>query len=215
MPRVAREVVKDVPYHITQRGNNGKEVFITDDDRGLYLSLVSKYGQKYGLTVFGYCLMNNHIHLLVVPSRMDSLAKTFRVINTIHARNINEKKGLKGRFWEERYYSCPLNEHHLMAAARYIERNPVRAEIVRSPLDWRWSSAKAHFCNIRADIKLGNLFELLGISEEAWREYVMSEDENEILNEIRRNTRKTKCSPDEGAKEYASSNRAHENVYVF
>ncbi len=215
MPRVAREVVKDLPYHITQRGNHGQQVFVDDSDRRLYLSWIAKYGQKYGLTIFAYCLMSNHIHLLVVPKKTDALARTFHIINTMHARNINEKKQLKGRLWEERYYSCVLNERHLVAAAKYIERNPVRARLVNCPWDWGWSSAKAHVSNVKADIDLGDLYELLGMSKECWREYVMSEDNSEIVGEIRRNTRKTKCKAGEDTEGYVKPKRENKSIYVF
>ena len=98
----------------------------------------------YGLMIRAYCLMPNHVHYVAVPERLDSVAKTFHRAQGMYSKWFNEKHGYVGHLWQERPFSCVLSEAHTRNAMRYVENNPVRANIVTSATDFRWSSARAH-----------------------------------------------------------------------
>lgn len=144
MPRTPRIVIPGIPHHVTHRGNNHQIIFHSDIDRELYLSLVSKHAAKNDVSILGYCLMADHIHLITLPNHQDSLAKTIGVTHNVYSKNINRKYGRCGHLWQARYYSCPLDEKHLVAAMRYVEQNPVRSGTVSRAVDYLWSSAVAH-----------------------------------------------------------------------
>jgi REP element-mobilizing transposase RayT len=144
MSRVARIVVPGYPHHVTQRGNRRADVFETDDDRHAYLRFLKKYGERHGLDIWAYCLMTNHIHLVAVPEREESLARALRDAHTVYAMRFNTRTQMSGHVWQGRFYSCVLDESHLWAAVRYVERNPVRAGMVDRAEDHPWSSARAH-----------------------------------------------------------------------
>lgn len=144
MARLARIVMPGVACHVTQRGNNQQDVFFVDDDRRAYLQLLHKAAAEHGLTVHGYCLMTDHIHLVATPLREDSLAKAIGRTHLAYAQYLNGLHGRSGHLWQNRFYSCILDEEHYWTALRYIERNPVRARLVRRPWRYPWSSAAAH-----------------------------------------------------------------------
>ena len=121
MPRLARVVIPNTPYHITHRGNRGGDVFFSDDDRAQYLADLGFCATKVGLEIWGYCLMPNHVHLIAVPRQGDSLARGLGRTQQRHTRRINRAQGWTGHLWGERYYSTPLNEAHLWTAIKYIE----------------------------------------------------------------------------------------------
>ncbi|MHC4552444.1 MAG: transposase [Planctomycetota bacterium] len=147
MPRTARIVVPDVPHHITQRGNNRQDVFFVDDDRRVYLSILREQSAKYGLEILGWCLMTNHIHLIARPTGSESLAKALGRTHFRYTQYINKFHSRSGHLWQNRFFSCPLGRGHFWKALLYVEQNPVRAEMVTQPWDYRWSSAKAHVEN--------------------------------------------------------------------
>ena len=144
MPRFPRVVATDTPHHVTQRGNAQRWVFETDSDRLVYLDLLRRNCQAYDLAVLGYCLMSNHVHLVVIPHRLDSMAIALRHTHGRYAAYLNGRQAATGHIWQGRFYSCPLDTHHLWAALRYIELNPVRAALTRHPAHYAWSSAAAH-----------------------------------------------------------------------
>ena len=136
MPRIARLVAIGLPHHITQRGNYRQDVFLDDNDRIKYLSWIREYSDKYGLSILSYCLMQNHVHFIVIPEREDSLAKTFNTAHMRYSHYFNKKLKATGHLWQGRFYSCVLDGPHLIVAAKYIERNPVRARLVNKP--WQY-----------------------------------------------------------------------------
>ncbi len=144
MPRNARCVVPDLPYHITQRGTNRETVFHSSGDRHTYLSLVGENLTDCGVGVLAYCLMTNHVHWVLVPEREDSLATLFRRVHGRYAQMSNSRRKRSGHLWQNRFFSCPLSAARLWIALRYVEQNPVRALLARSPEDYRWSSARVH-----------------------------------------------------------------------
>ena len=149
MPRRARDVYPDIPHHITQRGNRGAKVFPTDVDRRQYLLWLREYADRYELEVWAYCLMTTHVHLVAVPRREDSLARAIGLLHSRYSQHLNRKLRTSGRLWQERFFSCPMDEAHQVRAAIYVERNPVRAGLVDEADGWHWSSADAHLSSRR------------------------------------------------------------------
>ena len=144
MPRKARTVFPNIPHHVTQRGNRREDVFFTDEDREQYLKWLKEYSKKHSVEILAYCLMTNHIHLIVVPTTESGLQDMLKPLHMRYAQRINRQRGWKGHVWQGRYFSSSLDEQYMWAAIRYVERNPVRARIVRKAENYRWSSAPAH-----------------------------------------------------------------------
>ncbi len=189
MPRIARLVVPDYPHHITQRGNYGNSIFKDDADRRKYLYFIADYSQKYRLTILSYCLMSNHIHLIAVPKDEDSLADTLRIAHTRYSQYFNKKMHAAGHLWQGRYYSCVLDDQHLIASARYVERNPVRAKLVKKPTDYVWSSAESHTAISNNDIiDASHLFKYVEVKQCEWKAFVDRSDEPEEIANIRKHT---------------------------
>jgi len=189
MPRIARVVVVGLPHHITQKGNYRQDVFLDADHRKRYLAWIQEYSFKYGVSILAYCLMRNHVHFIAVPAKDDSLAKTFNTAHMRYSQYFNKKLKQRGHLWQGRFYSCVLDESHLILAARYIERNPVRAGIVEEPWQWPWSSAVAHINEGEVGlIELGDLFRITGMSYNSWKGFLDSADETSFLQRIRKYT---------------------------
>ncbi len=127
MARFARVVAVGPPHHVTQRGNNRQVVFQSDQDRALYLKLLREQSARRRLSIWGYCLMDNHVHLIAAPLSEESLARALRQTHADYARYANVKRGAVGHFWQNRYFSCPMEDGHCWTALAYVERNPVRA----------------------------------------------------------------------------------------
>jgi putative transposase len=145
MPRIARAVAVGFPHHVIQRGNNREKIFFAEATRKKYLNWLKEYADLWGVKILAYCLMTNHIHLLVKPDKMESLAKMMQGLNVSYTRYINKRYKRTGRLLEGRYHSCIIDEEsYLWAVARYIEQNPLRAGMVKSPEEYPYSSARAH-----------------------------------------------------------------------
>ena len=130
---MARIVVPGVPHHVTQRGNNRQDVFFVDDDHRVYLGLLAEQCRRFGLSVVCYCLMTNHVHLVVIPKHVDSLAKGIGRTNLLYSQYIGRLHRRTGHLWQNRFFSCSLDDEHLVHACCYVERNPLRARMVRLP----------------------------------------------------------------------------------
>ncbi len=144
MPRTARVVIPGCVHHVTQRGNNRQDVFFVDADRQVFLQYLREAAKRFALQVEGYCLMTNHIHLVVTPQREDSLAAALKRVNQLYAQYVNRMHGRSGHLWQNRFFSCPLDLEHVWRVLVYVERNPVRARLCRKAWQWQWSSAGAH-----------------------------------------------------------------------
>jgi len=189
MPRIARLVVPEYPHHITQRGNYRQDIFKDHADRRQYLFLMAEYSRKYNLGILAYCLMNNHIHFIALPKDEDSLGDTFRIVHTRYAQYFNKKMHAVGHLWQGRYYSCVLDERRLLAAARYVERNPVRVKLVKTPTDYIWSSAKSHSALSHNDIiDVNTLFKYIEIEQNKWKKFVDEGDDPDEVAAIRKYT---------------------------
>ncbi len=144
MARLARVMAAGLPHHVTQRGNRRQQVFFSDDDYEAYRALLAEGCREAGVDVWAYCLMPNHVHLILVPSDPDGLRAALGEAHRRYTRQVNLREGWRGYLWQGRFASFPMDETHLLAAARYVELNAVRAKLARRARDWRWSSARAH-----------------------------------------------------------------------
>jgi putative transposase len=144
MARIARVVVPNCWHHITQRGNRRQGVFFEDADRALYLQLLALHTRRCAVRIVGYCLMGNHVHLIAIPPAATALAKGLGRVHVDYARWLNLRRGETGHVWQNRFFSCSMDQHHQWEALRYVELNPVRACLAQKAQDWRWSSAAAH-----------------------------------------------------------------------
>ena len=144
MARIARFVVPGLPHHVTQRGNRRETVFFTEEDYALYRDLLSGQCRKQGVVVWAYCLMPNHVHLILVPDREQSLGRALGETHRRYSSVVNARLRVTGHLFQSRFGSVVLDEDHLMAAAVHVASNPVRARLVERAEEWRWSSAGAH-----------------------------------------------------------------------
>ena len=186
MPRIARNIIPDIPYHVTQRGNRRQDVFFSDGERERYLEWMKDYSERYELEILAYCLMTNHIHLVAIPHSFDSLARTLCVVHTRHSQSVNKSLGWSGHLWQGKYYSTALDEAHLWAAIRYVERNPVRAGMVSSAEEYHWSSAAFHV-GLRPD-RLIKSDSQWGRTIENWRNELSVDDDTDMLETLRTRT---------------------------
>ena len=126
MARLPRVLLAEVPHHVTQRGNARRFILDCDADRNVYLQLLQEDIQRCNVTLLGYCLMSNHIHLVLVPRKADGLAKALKHTHGRYASYWNAAHRSTGHLWQGRFYSCPLDPAHLWQTLRYTELNPVR-----------------------------------------------------------------------------------------
>jgi len=187
MARLPRLVVPHEPHHVVQRGNRRLDVFFSDTDRLAYLDHIRDACEHYGVAIWAYCLMSNHVHFIAVPSEADSLSRCFSEAHVRDTRRINLREGWKGHLWQARFGSSVLDEKHLIAAVRYIERNPVRAGIVRDAWEYPWSSAAYHTGHEARDrlVESDNMLrELIG----DWTSYLRGDDQEGFLKSVRRDS---------------------------
>lgn len=183
MARKTRLAVPGLPHHVTQRGNDRQAVFLSDDDRKRWLDLFFERCTQWQVEVHGYCLMTNHVHLVVTPARPDDLSGLMCRTQSDYARIFNLLRGRCGHLWHERFYCAPLAEMDAMRALAYIEMNPVRVGMVRHAVEYPWSSARAHVRGLDPEQRLSfglwsrystpeRWREVLshGVTEEAWKE---------------------------------------------
>jgi putative transposase len=144
MARLARIVAAGVAHLVVQRGNRGQNVFFGDGDYALYKELLAEGCKAAGTAIWAYCLMPNQVQLLLVPSDEDGLRAALGDAHRRYTRAINLREGWRGFLWQGRFASFPMDEAHVLEAARTVERAPVRDKLARSVRDWKWSSARAH-----------------------------------------------------------------------
>jgi putative transposase len=143
MARLARVVIPDLPYLVTQRGDGGRKVFFSDEDYEAYRDLLADAARQARVGVWAWCLMPNHVHLILCPSDEDGLRRALSRVHRAYAGRIHARRRRTGHFWQGRFGAVAMDEAHLVAAWRYVALNPVRARLVKRAEDWRWSSASA------------------------------------------------------------------------
>ncbi len=147
MARQARIVLPDTPHHITQRGNRGEPVFFEKSDYEAYVTFLAEECVDKGVSIWSWCLLPNQIQLIAVPQKEHSLGRALGEAHRRYTRRINERNGWRGHLFQDRFFSYPMDENHLLNAARYIETMPVMAGITNAPENYIWSSARAHVKN--------------------------------------------------------------------
>jgi len=163
MPRIARVVAPGVPHHVTQRGNRKQLTFFNEEDYRAYFHLMARLCRRYDVEIWAYCLMPNHVHLIATPAYEAGLRGAMAECHRLYTLRINERNDWRGCLWQGRFFSFPMDERHLVAAAHYIEMNPVRAGLVAQPEDYRWSSAEPHLYGIDDRlVKVSPLLERVG-----------------------------------------------------
>lgn len=144
MARLPRVVIPGLPHHVTQRGNGRARTFFGDDDYALYRDLLGEHCRAADVSVWAWCLMPNHVHLILVPQDEDGLRRALAPLHRRYAGLIHARRKRTGHFWQGRFGAVVMDDDYLAAALRYVSLNPVRARLVARPQDWRWSSTRAH-----------------------------------------------------------------------
>ena len=145
MPRKPRIAFENLPHHIVQRGHSRRDVFFGDFDRTDYLNTLAECREALGLKIYGYCLMSNHVHLLVDPgAKASNISVLMKWLAGRHARRVNLRNSWSGSLWESRFKCSPIDtDRYLLTCGRYVDLNPVRAGLVQAPEDYAWSSYRA------------------------------------------------------------------------
>src|SRR5579862_7231739 len=183
MSRIARVAIEGVPDHLTQRGNRKQRVFFSESDYRIYLDLLRRYSAAYELDVWAYCLMPNHVHMIVVPQQVNSMAKALGRVHAEYAKHFNLIQQSCGHVWQARYFSCPLEGAHLWRAMAYVERNPLRAGLVENTEAYRWSSAGVHLGKTDAAGILDLTAWRKAYTAERWKDVLRTNIEDEDLAE--------------------------------
>lgn len=144
MPRISRLVVPGIAHHVIQRGNRQQAIFFSDADRKAYVALLAEACARHATTCLAWCLMDNHVHLILVPTNPDGLRAPLASVHTAYSQRVNRMQQVTGHLFQGRFASYAMDDAHLMVAARYVENNPVAAGLAARAEDWRWSSARAH-----------------------------------------------------------------------
>ena len=181
-------MVPGLPHHIVQRGNNRQDVFFADDDRNAYLKTLSIQSSKCGLDVLGYCLMTNHVYLMVRPLSEKALAEAIGRTHFLYSQYINRMHGRSGHLWQGRFYSGVLEPGHFLTALRYVERNPVRARIVRRAWRYPWSSAAFHTDTTMSSDPIALTPWRDMVEPTKWKDRLIEPEDRELLATFRRNT---------------------------
>jgi putative transposase len=190
MARFARAVAAGVAHHITQRGVDQQKVFYADADRRTYLDCLGRYCSQAGVRILAYCLMSNHVHLVAVPEEAKALGVALRRAHGRYSLYLNSRRQRVGHLWQNRYYSCAMDEKHLWAAIRYVERNPVRANLAVRPEEYEWSCAAAHI-GLRSEGPVSVLdwqFHASSGGNERWIELLSEPDELLAIRSLQRGT---------------------------
>ena len=182
MPRMSRAIAVGYPHHITQRGNDRRTVFAEADDYLRYREWLARNARKFGLDMWAWCLMPNHVHVVGVPNSEDALSRTFNTVHMQYAQYHNRTKNASGHLWQGRYFSCVLDEAHVYAAVRYVEMNPVRVGLAASAQDYPWSSAKSHVSGTADPVLSGNCF--LTETVRDWGEYLAEAPATAVQDDI-------------------------------
>jgi putative transposase len=194
MPRRARLKVAGIPVHVIQRGNNRQACFFADDDYLFFLDCLAKIATRFRCAVHAYVLMTNHFHLLLTSELEDGPSLLMKFLGQRYVQYVNRTYRRSGSLWEGRFRSNLVQtENYILCCYRYIEMNPVRANMVRHPIDYRWSS---HGANAGGKVipwlDAHHEYLALGSDEDvrqgAYRELFRTELDQQLLRDIRIST---------------------------
>ena len=186
MPRMARVVIPNIPHHVIQRGNRRQAVFFSESDYKFYKKLMLNYCKLEAVAIWAYCLMPNHVHLILVPETEDGLRKAMSEIHRRYTLFVNIRAGWTGCLWQGRFSSYPMDDRHLYHAVRYVELNPVRAGLCRTAEQWNWSSAKAHLSGQKDS---GLEMESLKHRVADWQAYLAEQEQEVLIRKIEEHTK--------------------------
>lgn len=141
-------MIPGLPHHVTQRGNRREAIFFEDGDQEIYRDLLAEQTAKAGVEVWAYCLMPNHVHLILMPADAEALGRAVGETHRRYTNFINARGRWTGHLFQSRFASAPMDFTHLMRAVRYVSLNPVRARLVSQPEEWKWSSVRAHLAGV-------------------------------------------------------------------
>ena len=179
MSRSARIVVLNQLHHVTQRGNNRQQVFFEERDYVVFLGYLRDAAEKYGVFVYAYCLMPNHVHLVLKPVKEKALAKLCGIVFRKYATYRHHQNKGVGHLWQSRFYSCVMYGEHVVKGIRYVERNPVRAGMVKVAEDYKWSSVRSRLGISYKWVELKDIKEYINVSD--WRAFLSGgEDEKDL-----------------------------------
>lgn len=185
MPRKPRMYLPGVPCHIIQRGNNRDATFFAEQDYQFYLECLRDAKDKYNVDVHAYVLMTNHVHLLMTPSTKESISLVMQSVGRRYVQYVNLEYRRTGTLWESRHKASIVDaEHYLLACSRYIELNPVNANMVKHPADYKWSSYKRN-AQGEPDVVISSheIYSRLGLSNDDRRQAYSSLFETNINRE--------------------------------
>ena len=188
MPRYARVNVPNAAHHVYQRSVNGQAVFATAKDRGVYLQLLRQNARQYQLDILAYCLLRDCVHLVVVPRGKQSLAKGIGRTHYGYAQYYNERRGLQGRLWRNRFQSCPLGEGYKRLVVKYVEQQPVYRRLVGEPGKYRWSSAASRGNGHDPHDLLHKRLWPASVAPKKWRDFLTIHLDEETREKIRVHT---------------------------
>lgn len=171
MARLSRIIAIGYPHHLTQRGVRSMAIFQSDSDRRHYLQYIKEETEHFGVEILSWCLMTNHVHFIAIPKEDASFARGFGEAHRRYTRMRNLSEGVRGYLFQGRFGSCALDERHLIAAAHYVETNPVRAGMVKIAWDYPWSSAAFHIGKSETDTLVTDR-NLMGLIED-WRSFLL------------------------------------------
>jgi len=183
MPRLARAVVPDFPHHVAQRGNRRQQTFFGDHDYLLYTALMAEWCHRCRVEIWAYCLMPNHAHLIAVPTAPHGLRRAIGEAHRRYTLEVNRREGWRGHLWQGRFASFVMDDRYTLAAARYVELNPVRAGLVARAGDYPWSSARAHL--LGRDDALTAAAPLLA-RVDTWSAFLGQGTEEDVTDQLRK-----------------------------
>lgn len=172
MARLARIILPGYPHHITQRGNRNQDVFFCEEDFKFYLNLLKEWCSRESVKIWAYCLMTNHVHLVVTPEEGSNVSRAIGETHRRYTRMINFRQNWRGYLWQGRFSSFVMDESWLLKAVAYVEHNPVAAGIVSQPQHYPWSSIHAHLTGNDSQeiVEVALLLDLVG----DWKDYLES-----------------------------------------
>ena len=186
MARIARAVFPGLPHHVTQRGNRRQQTFFQPDDYHRYVDLLALWCWRYHVEIWAWCLMPNHVHLIAIPATVDGLRWAIGETHRQYTLEVNRREGWRGYLWQGRFSSYVMDDRHTLAAARYVELNPVRAGLVAHPVDYPWSSARAHL--LGRDDGLARVAPLLERRPD-WAAFLAGGLATDLVGDLRRHQR--------------------------
>ena len=181
MARIKRIVIPNTPHHITQRGVRSMNIFFKDDDYIYYKNLLYKQCKEHNVKIISYCLMTNHVHLIAIPKHKESLAKAIGETHRLYTRKINFEQKVKGHLFQERFYSTPLDNEHLLNAIKYVEQNPVKALMVKYPWDYKYTSCLKRLNLVKEDNLLCDYKVIDNI--ENYKEFLLEDNNIKFIKE--------------------------------